>query len=170
MLLKIYWEINTISQSIGLDETSMRDKDRDSLFLLYQKKKAVGLVSVIVSLSCSSFLSSSVSYTRTYIIYIYTHIYALEYWLCLLIKNTYLGKVTGWKDCRFYVSNVICIVLTQMSCQTILVVLMLNCAVPCMVVEGQHVLLFVIRESITVLFGQQINWSQEIQLPKSPSE
>lgn len=33
----------------------------------------------------------------------------------------------------------------------------LNCVAPYMVVEGQRVLLFAIRESITVLFGQQIN-------------
>lgn len=32
-----------------------------------------------------------------------------------------------------------------------------RCVVPRVVVEGQRVLLFVIRESITVLFGQQIN-------------
>lgn len=32
-----------------------------------------------------------------------------------------------------------------------------NGVAPYLVVEGQHVLLFVIRESITVLFGQQLN-------------
>lgn len=32
-----------------------------------------------------------------------------------------------------------------------------NGVAPYLAVEGQHVLLFVIRESITVLFGQQLN-------------
>lgn len=73
--------------------------------------------------------------------------------VCHLKRKTYFGKQIHF----FFLLSKAFVIIKAKCIRKFWRYFFKNSVAPYLVVEGQHVLLFLIREPITVLFGQQLN-------------